>query len=83
MQTDTQRPLPLLERRICSAPSLQSFEYSVLITTKASKLKKWYSDQPYFKNATSLVGFSKPATISQKSITANANGKETRGVSFF
>ncbi len=29
------------------SPSLRSFEYSVLITTEASKLKKWYSDQPY------------------------------------
>ncbi len=27
-------------------PSIRSFEYSVLITTEASKLKKWYSDQP-------------------------------------
>lgn len=37
----------LLERRICSALSLRSFKYSVLITTKASTLK-WHSDQPYF-----------------------------------
>ncbi len=45
-QTDAQRFLLLLERKICSGPSLRSFEYSVLITTEASKLKKWYSDQP-------------------------------------
>ncbi len=29
------------------SPSLRSFEYSMLITTEASKIKKWYSDQPY------------------------------------
>ncbi len=46
-QTDAQRFLPLLERKICSGPSLRSFEYSMLIYTEASKLKKWYSDQPY------------------------------------
>ncbi len=28
------------------SPSLWSFEYSVLIITEASKLKKFYSDQP-------------------------------------
>ncbi len=39
-QTDTQRFLPLLERKICSGPSLRSFEYSMLVYTKASKLKK-------------------------------------------
>ncbi len=32
------------------SPSLRSFEYSVLITTEASKLKKWYSDQPLNKD---------------------------------
>ncbi len=39
-QTDAQRFLPLLERKICSGPSLRSFEYSMLIYTEASKLKK-------------------------------------------
>ncbi len=43
-QTYAQRFLPLLERKICSGPSLRSFEYSMLIYTEASKLKKWYSD---------------------------------------
>ncbi len=45
-QTEAQRFLLLLERRICSAPSLQSFEYSVLITTEASKLKKGIRTSP-------------------------------------
>ncbi len=44
-QTDAQIVLLLLERRICSAPHT---EYLVLITTEASKLKKWYSAQPYW-----------------------------------
>ncbi len=48
-QTDAQRFLPLLERKIFSGPSLRSFEYSMLIYTEASKLKKWYSDQPYWQ----------------------------------
>ncbi len=43
MKTDKRR---FLREEYIQPPSLQSFEYSVLITTEASKLIKWYSDQP-------------------------------------
>ncbi len=41
----TEIPAFIREKNMFS-PSLRSFKYSVLITTKASQLKKWYSDQP-------------------------------------
>ncbi len=47
MQTDRHTEIPaFIREKNMFSPSLQSFEYSVLITTEASKLKKWYLDQP-------------------------------------
>ncbi len=47
MQTDRQTEIPaFIREKNMFGPSLWGFEYSMLIYTEASKLKKWYSDQP-------------------------------------
>ncbi len=59
MQTERQmhkRFLLLLERRLCPAPSLRSFEYSDVDYYQSFEAQKWYSDQPYLF-ASSLIKY--------------------------